>query len=65
MTKLPLPKPWNDWSAVDDLKVGGHLTFPANLYTQLNNALVFRTRRDGKKFTRRVVGDNIILWRLS
>jgi hypothetical protein len=61
----PVPKSYIDWSGVDNLQVGGSVTFPVDLYTKLNNALVFRTRREKKKFTRRASGDVLIVWRLS
>jgi hypothetical protein len=61
----PVPKPYIDWAGVDNLQVGGSVTFPVDLYTKVNNALVFRTRRDKKKFTRRASGDVLIVWRLA
>jgi hypothetical protein len=62
---FPLPQPLCKWSEIDALQVGCSLSFPTDLYTQLNNALVYRTRKYGKTFTRRASGDVLIVWRLS
>jgi len=62
---FPLPQPLCTWSEIDALEVGCSLSFPADLYTQLNNALVYRTRKYGKTFTRRACGDVLIVWRLA
>jgi hypothetical protein len=62
---LPLPELLCKWSELDALQVGCRLSFPADLYTLLNNALVYRTRKYGKTFTRRASGDVLIVWRLA
>jgi hypothetical protein len=47
------------------MQVGCSLSFHADLYTQLNNALVYRTRKHGMKFTRRASGNTLTIWRLA
>ena len=62
---VPLPEPLCKWQELDVLEVGDSLTFSATLYTQLNNAVVYRTRKYGKKFTRRASGDTLTIWLLA
>jgi hypothetical protein len=64
-TNFQLPKPNCEWSAIDFMEVGTSLTFHADLYGRLHDAVTYRARRDGKKFTRRQRDSQIILWRLA
>jgi hypothetical protein len=47
------------------MEVGTSLSYPGELYGKLHDAVIYRTRRDGKKFTRRQRGNQIILWRIA
>jgi hypothetical protein len=47
------------------MEVGTSLTFHADLYGRLHDAVTYRARRDRKKFTRRQRGETIIVWRLA
>ena len=51
--------------AIDSIDVGNSLTFPADLYFNLHNALLYRRRRDKRKYTQRQHGDVTIVWRLA
>ena len=41
------------------------MSFHADLYGRLHDAVTYRARRDRKKFTRRQRGETIIVWRLA
>ena len=63
---FPVPEPFcRDWSVLDTLQVGDSLTFHADLYSSLHNALLYRRRRDKRKYTQRQRGDVTIVWRLA
>src|ERR1700722_2225945 len=53
-----------DWSVLDTLQVGDSLTFHADLYSSLHNALLYRRQRDKRKYTQRQRGDVTIVLRL-
>jgi hypothetical protein len=64
--QFPVPEPFcNKWSELDALQVGDSLTFNADLYVGLHNAILYRRRRDKKRFTQRQRGDVTIVWRLA
>ena len=62
---FPVPTPFLRWSELDTLQVGSSLSFPARLYTQLNDAVCYRIRKHNKTFTRRQSGDTLTVWRLA
>jgi hypothetical protein len=62
---FPVPPPFRSWEELDALQIGDSLTFPASLYTEVNNAVCYRTRKYAKKFTRRHRGDTLTIWRLA
>ena len=64
--QLPVPEPFcNKWSELDALQIGDSLTYHADLYVGLHNAILYRRRRDKKRFTQRQRGDVAIVWRLA
>ena len=64
--QFPIPEPvCRDWSVLDSLQVGDSLTFHSDLYVSLHNALLYRRRRDKRKYTQRQRGETTIVWRLA
>lgn len=46
------------------LEVGDATAFPKADYHNLNGAMSYLTLKTGKKFTRRTIGEEIVVWRL-
>jgi hypothetical protein len=64
-TNIKLPKPFCEWSLIEHLEIGASLSFHTDLYGRLHDAVTYRVRRDGKKFTRRASADVLIVWRIG
>jgi hypothetical protein len=59
----PVPKPRNDFSSLDSLKVGESVTFPRRVYDSISVCTASRSRRLGFKFARKMEGEVVRVWR--
>jgi len=60
---IPLPAARNSYLVLDDLQPGESVTFPLANYLCVNHAYCYRQRRDGRRFTRRIEGATVRVWR--
>jgi len=56
---------YTDWSPLDKMEPGDSLDLGIALYHGPSTANFYRQIRYGKKFTKRMVGDMVRVWRTS